>query len=527
MGSLFVRRFLAGFIMVAMLFTLSSCGEPEYLSVRVDVDGYADNLDPQFSVDETGLLVIKNTFRGLFSIDENGEIQPEIAESYKVSSDGKTYTFSLRDDAYWSNGEPVTADDFVFAFERMFDSKSPSPYAQQYISIENASEILAGEIDISQLGVKSTGEYTLSISIVEENGSFLESLAQTPTMPCNEQFFDETRARYGMSKAHIMGNGPFFVSYWDATSYVLLQKNDDYYDNGEVLSPYVYIYMDRAEEDGETLLDIFIDDKSDFYYAVEEDIPQLQSADAVIKTLDDRAWSLMFNSEDTALSNQNIRVAMQMVLNRVDIANRITDEYSLSDSVIPPEVTDISDDFVAPISYDVELAKELYSRGLQETTIGEIDGIYILIPEDMGMETLASYMIKQWKDHHNLYVNIDAVPYDEYINRLATGDYDMAFIELRSSANTPFDVLESFYTHSEKNIYAYSNSEYDALIESAERTSDKNELADISIEAEKVLVHTGVLYPLFTAQSYYAFSSGSGGIDINNGYLDLEHAYRE
>ena len=215
----------------------------------MDLSRRVTSLDPQFSTSWESQVVMLNLFEGLLLRQGNGELIPGAAESYQVSADGLTYTFQLRRDGVWNDGSlrngidptPVTAKDFVFSFHRIFDPEVPSPWAGDFQAIQNSQEVLSGELPKSQLGVRAVGDYTLIITLSEPSSILLEQLAGPGALPCNEEFFLSTWARYGQGIGQILGNGPFRLSSWDQEALVLAPSSF-YSGEQEVLCPSVILY---------------------------------------------------------------------------------------------------------------------------------------------------------------------------------------------------------------------------------------------------------------------------------------------
>ena len=168
----------------------SGCGSDVYVA-KLALSGTAGTFDPQFAENQNSILVASNVFEGLLVEDPDGGLHPGVAEGYTVSSDGRTYTFQLREDACWSDGSAVTADDFVFAFRRLFGPGSVSPYAENLLSVQNAEAILAGEMQPEALGVRAADDHTLVLTLEKADSGITTVLAQWYTAPCKESFFTE------------------------------------------------------------------------------------------------------------------------------------------------------------------------------------------------------------------------------------------------------------------------------------------------------------------------------------------------
>ena len=241
-----MRRFLSVILAALMLLSLASCSEDGTGRGFVyALDESPTTLDPQYVGDTSGLIVINNVFEGLVRLDSEGNAIPGIAEKWDVSPDGLTYTFTLKQGTKWrcpsaiknEFGEefynrfkeiPVTAHDFVFAMQRAVSPQISSPMAHRLFAIVNATEIYSGQADVSSLGVSAPDDSTLVISLREPCGDMLERLTEGVFMPCNEEFFNATGGRYGLTYKHILCNGPFYVSAWDSSSSLVIKKNSEY-----------------------------------------------------------------------------------------------------------------------------------------------------------------------------------------------------------------------------------------------------------------------------------------------------------
>ena len=191
MGVNWLRKLSAMLLCLMLCLGLfSGCGSDVYVA-KLALSGTAGTFDPQFAENQNSILVASNVFEGLLVEDPDGGLHPGVAEGYTVSSDGRTYTFQLREDACWSDGSAVTADDFVFAFRRLFGPGSVSPYAENLLSVQNAEAILAGEMQPEALGVRAADDHTLVLTLEKADSGITTVLAQWYTAPCKESFFTE------------------------------------------------------------------------------------------------------------------------------------------------------------------------------------------------------------------------------------------------------------------------------------------------------------------------------------------------
>ena len=210
-----MRKFisvLAAFALIAGTFT--GCTENRSDGANYSFDcalpGNPESLDPQFASDSNSMTVIANLFTGLVTMNDKGEISNAAAESYTISDDMLTYTFKIRDDCYWYFDEdedeetdenevtPISAYDFVFAFRRIFNPETCSPHREKFRCLKNAGKIIDKNADYSEIGVRAISDRELVFELEYPSAGFLSSLSTTPAMPCNEEFFNSTKGRYGL-----------------------------------------------------------------------------------------------------------------------------------------------------------------------------------------------------------------------------------------------------------------------------------------------------------------------------------------
>lgn len=235
-----VRKIMALALALALALSVGSFAAAESSGkvLKVHIETEVASLDPQIATDGTSFEVIADFTDGLYQMDGNGAPVPALAADTKVSEDGLTYTFKIRDDAFWSNGDPVTADDFVFGWQRAADPKVASEYAfiiTDVAQIKNGAAVNKGEKPVEELGVKAIDDKTLEVTL-ETPVTFFTSLLYFPTFyPINRAFFEKCGDTYATSPETVLSNGAFVLTTYEpaATSFTLT-KNDKYFDAARV-----------------------------------------------------------------------------------------------------------------------------------------------------------------------------------------------------------------------------------------------------------------------------------------------------
>ena len=216
-------RFTAAVLAAAFLFALTGCGSStNSASFTWFVDSIPANLDPQVASGASDVIACENLYGTLVRKDPDGELVPGLCEKWTVSSDGLTYTFTLKDGLTYAAAKgaateyDITAEDFVFAFRRIFHAETASPYAVEFSAIQNSAAVLAGLADESSLGVSANGPLTLVFRLSERDDNFLAKLAMPGAAPCDEAFFESTRGTYGLTAKTTLASGSFYLYNWTA-----------------------------------------------------------------------------------------------------------------------------------------------------------------------------------------------------------------------------------------------------------------------------------------------------------------------
>lgn len=517
-----MKRILSLVLAVSLLLSmLCSCGESSSL-IRYDISTAASNLDPQFATSETDQMIIHNLFEGLVRQLPDGSIEGALAESWTLSEDETVYTFQLRQDAVWKSEQPITAYDFVFAFRRIFNVLSPSPYAQYYISLQGAQSILENGLNVTNLGVRARDDYTLEFHLTQPDSSFLERLCHSSAMPCNEEFFNETRGKYGSTKSTVASCGPFFLNLWDSEK-LYLKKSGSYYDANSVATPGVYLWIDR-ENSGEvgeviTLYDLVMDGSSDSCPVTYE---QAEAAKALGYSCQEHistVWGLVVNPEHSQLSNNNIRHSFFRSINRDELDGYLTENMVLTDRLISPEISLYTQSYVESTTVDSDIyapaeAREQWQIGLNEIGSLALSSMELLVPEDGNVPFLCGMLQQMWQRNLSAFVNIVALPQSKLEQRVASGDYDLAIVPFTASSNSPYDVLSRFTSTSALNQWNYHSEDFDLLLETASTSSDEDVSHSAYADAEELLYSDCIVFPMFYEISYILFAPNVSGIEI-------------
>ena len=539
------KRLLSGLLAVLLLIPtlglFSGCSSQSDLTY--DLAGEPATLDPQSANDPYAFTVINEIFEGLTKVQEDGSIGLGVAESYRVSDDQLTYTFTLRDGLHWSNGYSCTANDFVFAFQRLLNPRTKSQTAHNFYCIKNATAVAEGTLEVDQLGVYANSDTELVIELESPNAFLLELLSTAPAMPCNEQFFNETRGEYGLKGAALISNSAYQADRWIVGSYIKLIPNQRYYDQDQIhLNSMVFwlCYSDTPAE-GESQSEIltrFYDGDSVAYTCSGKPDEGLFDSSYTLTTHDNTVWGLTFNQRSTdsvkqqILNNQDFRLAIANCFDRSRYQDLLPEYLTVTDTIIPPGVSidgssyrDQTGDMTV-YGLNSDSAKSHYQAMLNATGVQQVTGLSVLIAENdsVNNEQYFGYLSQVIQRELNLFLTVETVDQSEFDSRLANGNYDLAIVSLEADFDHPISILEDFQTGSAENNTGYSDSTLDSYLDQLYRGSDGE--VGLCKLAEQHLLDSGIFLPLYYQTSYLAVNKSVSGVFLNpqNGAVDFRYA---
>ena len=517
----------------------ASDGDPKILNIMVEIE--VESLDPQEATDGTSFEVMANYTDGLTQMDADGAAVPAIAEKWDISDDGTVYTFHLREDAKWSNGTPVTANDFVFAWQRAVDPAMASEYSYMLSDIgqvKNAAAIIAGEMDKSELGVKALDDKTLEVTL-EVPVSYFLSLMYFPTFyPVNQTFFESLpTGTFGTSPETTLSNGAFILSSYEpaALSFSLV-KNPDYYDadrvkldglNYQVIKDSQQAYMSYQNGD----LDIVML-SGDQVEQVEGD-PELNVTGAGYM------WYLTLNQHDVpALANQNMRLALSNAVDRVSIVQDVVKDGSVATyTAVPPQFaagpdgSDFSADqekFKDVCSDDTEKAAAYYEAAKAELGTDTFE-LELLVEDQTETQNVAAVIKDQVeKALPGVTLNIKVEPKKQRVADIQDGNYEVCLTRWGPDYADPMTYLNMWTTGCSNNYGLWSDASYDAIIADCTTgayVTDAEARWNAMYDAEKIIMDQAVIIPLYTKANANMIKTGVEGIEFHP--VALNRVYKD
>lgn len=536
--SFWFRRCLAAILCLVLTAALAGCGgDSGSKSLRVDLSGSIRTLDPQLSGTSLSQCILPNCMEGLLRRLPDGTLTEGVAQDYQITSGGLTYTFTLREDAAWSDGTPITADDFVFALQRVFRGDAGAAAAQELSAIRRGWRAYQGLTDSEGIGVSAPDSRTLVLSLTESDPLMLEHLTEPYAYPCNREYYESTHSRYGNSLDYMLFNGPFVISDWSSDT-IKLTANAHYSGISTAQCPSVTCYLNRSRA-----LDSFLSGETDFYTLDYATIAKLPTETTKLITFQNGMVDLIFNrAEDKLTASLELRRALCLSVEMPDFVEngRLPEHYEYTMSLAPAAAMVYDESYYELLRRGFQLGEVTYTSGgepetvqdfrhsnqlgftyslssakaaLLDSELTEVEGLSILIPQESDLIEFAGWLQRQWYDHLRIIVNLEAVPAEEYEARLQSGDYTIA-IASYTAGSDPDTVFRAFLTGMAP--VQFTSDRLQELLSMAKSAPNVSEAVRYYANAEALLLGEVVAMPLFSSSSYFAMGDGVDGILVSS-----------
>ena len=517
-------------IFVFSVVTLTACsGDSEssekVLKVAKDVE--LASMDQHIATDGLSFEVIAATIEGLYTVDVDGNAIPAIAESYDLSEDGLTYTFHLREEAKWSNGDPVTSNDFVYAWRRLVDPNTASEYAfiMDVAGVENAASVNSGDASLEELGVKAVDDYTLEVNLALPVPYFLQLMAFPSFFPLNESFVTEKGDDYAQSPDGLLANGPFKMTEWTQGHSFKVEKNDSYYDKENVkLDGIEYKIM----KDAQTAALEFDSGNMDIVRLTGEIVDLYKDNDAFTLIHEGYLWYIAPNEEVPELQNVNLRQALGRAVNKEQLTETVLNDGStVADFIVPvslatgPDGKDFRETSANDyMTYDVAVAGEYWEKAKQELGIDSLT-LELLFEDTDALKKCAEFIQSELQTNlPGLTIELKSQPKKNRLELMRAGDYQLGITRWGPDYADPTTYLDMFITGNANNYPNYSNADYDALMErigKGDLVYDAEARWEAMKEAEELLIaQDAASLPMYQQGNTYLINPKVSGIETHS-----------
>ena len=460
----------------------------------------------------------------LYRDDENDVPQPAGAETVDISDDKLVYTFHLREDATWSNGDPVVATDYEFAWQQALNPKVASDYAYMLYFIHNAQPYFNGEVEWSEVGVKVIDEYTLEVTL-DNPLPYATDLFAFPTLaPINQKFYEEVGAdKYATDAEYFCCNGMYELTEWSHNSQIVFQKREDYW-NADAVGPDEIVY--KIITDSQAGLNSYLSREIDYTDLDSgEVVQQAEAAGFEVGVKPARSsYYLIVNTEDEFMSNQNLRLALAYSIDKQALVDTVyqNDNQPMT-SFTPPAIMGAAGadgpsfqealleerGEMYPGSGDLEKAQEYLQAALEELgcTVDELN-LSIDCADDSLRRNCATFLQEQWRQNLGIEnITVNSMQTKQVSANRQSGDYCMSLGGWSPDYNDAINFLDLWVTDGGNNDSFWSNEEYDNLIAQATAEADEEVRQQYLFDAEEILAAEMPVIPLYWQCQNYSYNS--------------------
>ncbi|PEZ28401.1 peptide ABC transporter substrate-binding protein [Bacillus thuringiensis] len=493
-------------------------------------------MDTSKSTDTLGSQILGNTMEGLYRLDKENKPIPAAAESSKKSEDGKKYTFKLRKDAKWSNGDPVTAKDFVFAWQRLLDPKTAAEYAFIAFPIKNAEAVNKGEKPVTELGVKAVDDLTLEVELEQAVPYFLNLVAFPSYYPLNEKFVKEKGDKYGLESDTTVYNGPFVLTDWKHEQGWKLKKNDQYWDKKTVKLDEINYSVVKEPA---TNVNLYDSGQIDFSLLTGEFVDKYRNNKEEYGVYNEPStFFIRLNQkrggQDTPLKSKKLREAIALSIDKKNLTNVILNDGSKpADYLVPkglaagPDGKDFQETFKNGIKPDAKKAAAAWEEAKKE--LGKDQVTIEFLNYDTGNAKKVGEYVKDQieKNLKGVTVNIKLQPFKQKLKLESDQDYDISYGGWSPDYADPMTYLDMFESKHSHNQMSFSDQKYDEIIKKAggELMSDAKKRWEELGKAEKLLLQEDVaLVPLYQSARSYVMKPHVKGVVKHN--ISPEYSYK-
>ena len=487
--------------------------------LNVAISGDPSSLDPAINIGDSLMYILGLTEESLTRYGEDQQIVDGLADEITHNDDYTQWTFHLRDSA-WNNGDPVTADDWVYGITRLLDGSTEVAYPDFNYEIKNARAIFAGEADPSELGVTAVDDKTVQFDLEYPVPYFEKLLTHCQHFGINREFVESIGgdANYGTSADTVLSNGPYYVDSWETDNIVVLKKNPYYWnaDNIAIDQVNVYVIPDEGAQ-----VNMFINGELDIVDFSAQRLSTIQSAGyEALSYNNGRSAYLKYNFANEYLSNKYIRQAISSAIDRETLVKGVLKNASIAaDGFVPVRLSGGDTTFREAIgptleyTYDSDKAKELLAKGTEELGISASDISFTILTKNTDEFTSVAGALQQLlQEELGIKVEAETLDSSSVKTKTKSYDYDVVLASWGADFDDATNFLGAYENAQDANEAFYRSDEFNDVYVKAVYETDQNERTKELGEAEKILLEDQAITPLYYTAQYYAVSDRVDGV---------------
>ena len=505
------KKILATGTIIVSALALAACGNQSASQKKKEVLNWSETTqlstqDPSLATDTTSFQALLNTGDGLYRLDKNNKPKLSLAKSVKTSKGGRVYDFVLRKNVKWSNGDPLTAKDFVYSYQRTVNPATKSQMAFYLYQIKNAQAISSGKKQPSTLGVAAPSKYHLRIELTRPLSYFKNLLAWPLFFPQNQKVVQKYCKLYGTQAKYTVSSGPFILTKWTGNNKTwTLVKNKNYWDAKDVKLSKV---NEQVSESTTTSYNLFQAGKADETGLTGQQVASNKNKAGYHARLSSAIRRLELNQNKVkAFKNLKIRQAFSYAINRQQLANNILKDGSIpAKGFVPSGMgtnpktgAQFEDDAYVKsgVSYDLQKAKSLLKQGYKETGTKSINVTLLASDDDTSKQT-AEFLQSQLDRLPNVNISVQSIPFTQLISRQTAGNYEITLKNWQAVFGDPINFLDVFQKGSSYLNNGWNNNQFNKLLDQSENVYGNNPVKRWSrlVAAEKILMKDQGTIPL-------------------------------
>jgi oligopeptide transport system substrate-binding protein len=443
------------------------------------------------TTDSASTDILMNVMSGLYRLDVNTKPVPDMAKSVDISEDKLTYTFTLRDGVKWSNGDPVTSQDFKYAWLRAIDPKTAGQYAYIITTfVKGANEFNTGKGSADDVAIETPDDKTLKVTLVAPSPFWLGLTSFFTYLPQKQSFVEQQGDQYAQNADALIYNGPYLLTKFNPTEGTTMVKNKDYWNASNVA---LQSNEGKIVKELDTAVNLYESGDIDEIQIEGEYVDQYKGSPPFQTRTFFATFYMVGNYELPFFQNENIRRAFQMGFDRDTLVNKILNSGAVAATgYVPDGLAGPGDQTFREAegptmsAYDAQQAKELFQKGTQE--LGSNPTIELLAYDDSTARDIATFLQSQFEDNLGANISVKVQPFDRKLELESNGEFQLSWQGWIADYDDPMTFLDLWLSDSSFNTQKYKNDRYDELVNGAKEETDFAKRMDMLLEAEKLLV---------------------------------------
>ena len=497
------------FLILTLLVFALSCGKKSGSgsTFTLNIVTEPSLIDPQITTDIPGGTVDELILEGLLRKDKTGKSVAGIAQKWEKSKDGLVWTFHLRDGVKWSNGDPVTANDFKAGWIRGLNPDTAGSNASMLFVIKNGEKYNAKKVSENEVGIKVIDDKTLQVTLESPIPYFDDLVTFKSFMPLNQKFYNKTKDKYFTEAEYTISNGPYTLEKWTHDSELKFKKNPNYWDAGNVKIDNVELKIIATD----SAVNAFKNKEVDVTAVTFEQAKEFTGKPELVKANDGGIYYLLFNTKENVFKNAKVRRAITMAINKEELVNKVLEGSEKLTKTFTPSgigLNGVSNDFPAEVATDqpkfnVAEAKKLLAEGLKEEGLSELPRFEILFNDTGSRKAIAEYIQESLRNNLGANVELDMVSGKERIERTKKRDYQISLQNWTGDFLDPITYLDLFDSTNANNRGDFKNVKYDELTKIVKSSADPKVRVPAMIQMEKLISEEQPVTILFQKQKLY------------------------